>query len=105
MYNIGVVGKREKNLYFMACGFRIYDASNTAEVSSALKKAKNDNCAIIFIEPELAAAAPDELEKYAGSPTPAVIPLPSSGGGYGIEQLKSAVEKAVGADIIFKDNT
>lgn len=105
MYNIGVVGKREKYLYFMACGFRVYDVATTEDVASQLRKAKNENCAVIFIDPELAALVPEELEKYAGNPTPAVIPLPAAGGGYGIQQLKKAVEKAVGADIIFKDNT
>lgn len=104
MYKIGVIGKREKVLCFMAAGFQVYDASDAASAAAALKKAKNEDCAIIYISPELAELIPDDIAKYAGHMTPAIIPLPTAGGGLGTAQLKHAVERAVGADIIFKDN-
>ena len=65
--------------------------------------AKNDGCAVIYIVPSIAQLIPEEIAKYSGETVPAVIPLPEAGGGYGITQLKSAVERAVGADIIFKE--
>jgi V/A-type H+-transporting ATPase subunit F len=38
-------------------------------------------------------------------PLPAVISLPGQGGstGYGMNNIRSAVERAVGADILFKE--
>ncbi len=104
MYKIGVIGKREKILCFMASGFSIYNARDASSAASALKNAKNDDCAIIYISPETAELIPNEIAKYSGHMTPAIIPLPSAGGGLGTAQLKKAVERAVGADIIFKDN-
>jgi V/A-type H+-transporting ATPase subunit F len=39
-------------------------------------------------------------------PLPAITVIPSSKGsrGYGMANIKSAVERAVGADILFKDS-
>lgn len=100
MYKIGVVGRREKVACFMAAGFAVYEATGE-DASAALKAAKNDRCAIIYIEPDLVEAVLDDIEKLSNQVIPAVIPLPEAGGGYGMAQLKSAVERAVGADIIF----
>ena len=69
-----------------------------------LKTAKDDGCAVIFIVPDMAEKIADEIKKSAGMTLPAVIPLPEEGGGYGITQMKNAVERAVGADIIFGQN-
>ena len=48
----------------------------------------------------------DEIARYKDSPRPAVICIPGREGttGYGMANVKSAVERAVGADILFKDN-
>lgn len=104
MYKIGVIGRRESILPYMAAGFQIYGATEAVSAASALKKAKNDGCAIIFITPETAELIPDAIAAYSGETIPAVIPLPCKGGGIGTAQLSHAVERAVGADIIFKDN-
>ena len=42
------------------------------------------------------------IEKYKSSPELAILPLPGKGGsmGVGLSNIKSAVEKAVGADIL-----
>lgn len=101
MYKIGVVGQRDRVMCFMAAGFSVYSAENAHEASKMLTAAKNDGCAVIFIVPDLAGEIAEDIKKYASSPIPAVIPLPEEGGGYGITQLKGAVERAVGADIIF----
>lgn len=103
MYKIGVVGQRDRVMCFMAAGFSVYSAENAGEASKMLTAAKNDGCAVIYIVPDLAGEIAEDIKKYAGAPIPAVIPLPEAGGGYGITQLKGAVERAVGADIIFNE--
>lgn len=105
MYKIGVVGQRDRVMCFMAAGFSVYPAEDAAEAAKALTSAAGDGCAIIYIVPDLAGEISEEIKKYAGSPVPAVIPLPEAGGGYGITQLKGAVERAVGADIIFNQQS
>lgn len=101
MYKIGVIGPMERVMCFMAAGFTVYAASTPEEGSKMLSAAQKDGCAVIYIVPELAEDISEDIKKLASLPTPAVIPLPIKGGGYGIQQLRSAVERAVGADIIF----
>ena len=103
MYKIGIVGKRENVLCFMAAGFSVYEAETKETAAAALEDAAKDNCAVIFLEPDYARALHEEIARYADSVTPAVIPLPERGGGYGSQLLREAVERAVGADILFKD--
>lgn len=103
MYKIGVIGNGDRVRCFMAAGFSVYEANDAQSCSKKLKAAKNDGCAVIYITPELAKEIPDEIKKYSGEVIPAIIPLPEKGGGYGMTQLKDAVERAVGADIIFKE--
>lgn len=105
MYKIGVIGDRDRVLCFMAAGFSVYDATDAESASKQLRAAKADGCAIIFIVPDLAVEIAADIKKYAGETVPAVIPLPEEGGGYGITQLKGAVERAVGADIIFNQKS
>ena len=47
----------------------------------------------------------EQIARYRSRTYPAIIPIPSSNGstGYGIENIKKDVEKAVGTDILFKD--
>ena len=105
MYKIGVIGPGDRVMCFMAAGFSVYSAENAEEAVAMLKKAKNENCAVIYIVPDLADMIAEEIAKYADATVPAVIPLPEAGGGFGITQLKSAVERAVGADIIFNQKS
>lgn len=104
MYKIGVVGQRDRVMCFMAAGFSVYSAEDELDAAKMLKAAKDDGCAVIFIVPDLAEKIADDIKKYSEQTVPAVIPLPEAGGGYGITQMKNAVERAVGADIIFGQN-
>lgn len=103
MYKIGVIGEEKKVMCFMAAGFCVYAANTPEEGAKMLKKAKSEYCAVIYITPELCPGMAEDIKKYADSTLPAIIPLPEKGGGYGITQLSGAVERAVGADIIFKE--
>lgn len=103
MYKIGVIGQRERVSCFMAAGFSVYEAFDNETAAAALKKAKGDECAVIYIVPELCEGIADDINRLCGEALPAVIPLPEAGGGYGIKQMSRAVERAVGADIIFNE--
>ena len=52
-----------------------------------------------------AAELEDECERYRDAPLPAIISIPGQSGntGYGMAAIRNAVERAVGADIIFKN--
>ena len=103
MYKIGVIGPRAQVLSFMAAGFTVYDAADSKEALAALKQGKADGCAILYITAALAAQIEEEIAHLSTEPLPAIVSLPDGDSGYGTAQLKRAVERAVGADIIFKD--
>lgn len=103
MPQIGVIGKREKILCFLAAGFHIYEAETSQASVEAVKKAENDGCAVIFISNDFKDIIPELIDMYNEKITPAVIPLPEGENEIGSELLSSFVERAVGSDILFEN--
>lgn len=105
MYKIAIIGDRDSVLGFMALGFATFEAQSAAEAGKLLHKiAKDESYAVIFIVEDLAEEIVDDMAKYKDAPLPAVVSIPGRAGssGFGMNSIRSAVERAVGADIIFK---
>jgi len=105
MYKIGIIGERDSVLGFMAIGFSVHEAEDAETAREVLRTlAKDGSYAIIFIVENYAEALAEDIARYKDVPMPAVITVPGRGGstGYGLAAIKSAVERAVGAAIIFK---
>lgn len=99
---IGVVGTRGDTLTFQAAGFAVYQAENAAVAAEMFTKAAEE-CTIVFLTPNYALALADQVAKYDTQLTPAVIALPEVGGGVGMQLLRQAAERAIGADILFRE--
>ena len=58
--------------------------------------------AILYLEENLAAELSHEIDRFKDSPTPAIILIPGRDGTLGLGQsaLRSAVERAVGSNIL-----
>lgn len=56
---------------------------------------------------DFASELAEETAKYRDLPLPAIVSIPGGEGstGFGMNNLRRAVERAVGADILFKDNS
>ena len=107
MYKIGIIGDRDSVLGFMALGYAVHEAQNASEAAQKLHAlVKTEEYAVIFITEELAMKMEEDIAKYKDVPLPAITIIPGSRGGtgYGMANIKSAVERAVGADILFKEN-
>ena len=107
MYKIGIIGERDSVLGFMALGFSVHEAENAEAAGTLLGSlVKSGEYAVIFLVEHYAEALSEELAKYKDLPLPAITVIPGSAGsrGYGMAAIKSAVERAVGADILFKDD-
>lgn len=100
---IAVVGDKDSVLAFKASGLDVYPT--TIEDSQNIVKALAKECAVIFVTEEIATNIPEIIEKYKSKSFPAIIPIPTgvSSTGIGIEGIRKNVEKAIGADILFKD--
>lgn len=106
MYKIGIIGERDSVLGFMSLGFAVHEAADVEEAGRILHRlVKSGEYAIIFLVENYAAGLEAELERYRDAPLPAIISIPGQTGntGYGMAAIRNAVERAVGADIIFKN--
>ena len=103
-YKVAVLGDRESVMGFRALGLDVFPAEpETAEaVFDAAMKGEEQPYAIIYITEELAAPLKDRIDAVKEAMVPAVIPIPSKNGslGLGMNALTSAVERAVGANIL-----
>ena len=104
MLKIGVIGGRETVMGFKALGLETFPAASAAEATQILKRVTrdSDDYAILYIEENLAAQLSHEIDKFKDSPTPAIILIPGREGSLGLGQnaLRSAVERAVGTNIL-----
>ena len=106
MYKIGMIGRRDAVHGFMALGFAVREADSTADAARELHAmAKSQEYGVIFITENFATELEEEMAKYRDLPIPAIVSIPGQEGsmGYGMNNLRRAVERAVGADILFKD--
>ncbi len=102
---IAIIGDGESVLAFKAVGVDAFGADRPDTARELLKKlAKTYH--IIFITDVLAKEIDDVLSRYVSAAYPAIIPVPSGNGGngYGYEMLRRECEKALGVDILFRDN-
>lgn len=98
---IAVIGDKDSVLVFKALGIDVYDATTYFESSDLLKELAKEY-KIIFITDDIAEQINTTIDRYADKAYPAIIPIPSALGsnGFGLRQLSSYVEKAVGIDIL-----
>jgi V/A-type H+/Na+-transporting ATPase subunit F len=103
---MGAVGERDAVLCFKALGMQVVPTTNAEETTRALFTLTRKGARVIFITENAAQQAPEALERYQTDPQIAIIPIPGSTGsnGYAMSRVKSNVEKAIGADILFGNN-
>ena len=71
---------------------------------------KHEETDYIPYELRLAGGVPEKLteflKRFDENPYPVVLSIPTAGGstGYGVQVLKSAMERALGVDILFHEN-
>jgi len=105
MYKIGVIGDKDSILGFKVLGLSVFPASKPAEAEEILNDLAQKDFAVIYITEQLAKDITPSIEKYKDQRTPAIILIPGNQGrlGIGMQSIKKAVERAVGADILFED--
>ena len=102
MYKIAVMGDRDSILGFQALGLDVFPSDDIAEARRTLHHLAHGEYAVIYITEQLSAQLTADIARYKDSVTPAIILIPGKSGslGLGASALQSAVERAVGADIL-----
>ena len=101
--NIAVLGDRDSVLGFSALGLAVHTAESADEARGILHTLAADGLtAVIYITEQLCAELATDIARYADATIPALIPIPGKTGslGLGMDAIKQAIERAVGADII-----
>ena len=105
MYKIGVMGGRETVMGFKALGLDVFPVDSADEARHTLRRITSGESeyAILYLEENLAAELSHEIDRFKDSPTPAIILIPGRDGTRGLGQsaLRSAVERAVGRNILY----
>jgi V/A-type H+-transporting ATPase subunit F len=105
MYKIGIIGDEDSILGFKSLGLSVFPARDPSEAEKLVHELAKKEYAVIYITEQIANVIPDVIESYRVSLLPAIIPIPGNQGviGIGMQSVKRSVERAVGADILFKD--
>lgn len=106
MYNIGVIGDKQSVLGFKAVGLEVFSCSSSEEAKHTLNKMAKGDFAIIYITESIYNQIADDIDQYKNDRLPAIIPIPGMDGklDIGVSNIKKAVERAVGSDILFGGN-
>ena len=102
MYKIAVLGDADSVLGFKALGLDVFPVDSVEKAKSTLRRLAKEDYAIVYLTEQLAVHMGEELNRYKDELTPAVILIPGKEGslGVGMANVKRAVERAVGADIL-----
>lgn len=102
MYKIAVLGDKDSVLGFRALGLDVYPAADAEQARPVLHRLAKEGYAIIYLTEQLAAHMGADLARYKDELMPAIILIPGKEGslGIGMANIKTAVERAVGADIL-----
>ncbi|MBQ8322385.1 MAG: hypothetical protein IJX91_00285 [Clostridia bacterium] len=97
-----IVGNGDGIMVFKAAGVATFPAEDEKQAREILRRIAKEY-QIIFLTEDLARPLTEFLKRFDEEPYPVVATVPSGAGsdGYGAEALKSAMERALGVDILF----
>lgn len=99
-----IVGNGDEIMVFKAAGVATFPAENEKKAREILRKIAKEY-QIIFLGEDLAKPLTEFLKRFDEEPYPVVVSIPTgASGGYGMEVLKSAMERALGVDILFHND-
>ncbi len=99
-----IVGNGDGIMVFKASGVATFPAEDEKKARELIRKIAKEY-QIIFVTEDLARLLGEFLKRFDEEPYPVIVSIPSGTGsdGYGMEVLKTAMERALGVDILFND--
>ena len=96
-----IVGNGDGIMVFKAAGVDTYPAEDEKKARELLRKLAKEY-QIIFLTEDLARPLTEFLKRFDEEAYPVVVSIPSGeSNGYGMEVLKTAMDRALGVDILF----
>lgn len=102
---IAVVGEKDSVLGFKTVGFDVFETEGPQETAERIHTLAKEGYGIIFVTEEALLPIKEILSEYKEVMLPSIIPIPGIRGseGIGLQNVHRSVERAVGADILFKE--
>lgn len=103
-FKIGVIGDKDSILGFKTLGVATFPVVDARAALTILKQVAQESYAVLFITEELAQHLEDVIAELNKRFLPVVVPVPNNKGtlNIGMGKIKENVEKAIGADILFR---
>lgn len=100
---LAIIGDRDSILIAKAAGLAVFAETDGEGASRRINKLAKEGVKVIFITEPLFAQCGEVISRYKSESFPAIIPIPDSKGSTGVAManIRSNVEKAIGADILF----
>lgn len=97
-----IVGNGDGIMVFKAAGVATFPVSDEKKAREILRKIAKEY-QIIFLTEDLAKPLGEFLKRFDEEPYPVIVSIPSGNqdNGYGMQVLKTAMERALGVDILF----
>ncbi len=100
---MAIVGNATTITVFKAAGVDAFPVTDERNARETLRRVARDY-SVIFLTEDYALLLKDLLKRFDEAAYPVVLPVPSGEAtGYGEAFLKSAMERALGVDILFND--
>ncbi len=98
---MAIVGDADTIMVFQAAGVSTFPVTDEKEARETIRKVARDY-PIVFLTEEFAEPLKEFLKRFDEEAYPVILPIPSGKDtGYGEAFLKSAMERALGVDILF----
>ncbi len=102
---IAAFGESDIMLIFKAIGadvFAVSDSTSTDAAGAKLKQLVSEGYGIIFMTETVAARLDTMIKYYSNQIVPSIVVIPGLGkrNNYAVDQLRTAIIKAVGADVM-----
>jgi len=102
---IAAFGESDIMLIFKAIGadvFAVADSTSTDVAEARLKQLVSEGYGIIFMTETVAARLDTMIKYYSNQIVPSIVVIPGLGkrNNYAVDQLRTAIIKAVGADVM-----
>ena len=107
---IAAFGESDIMLIFKAIGadvFAVSDSTSTDAAGAKLKQLVSEGYGIIFMTETVAARLDTMIKYYSNQIIPSIVVIPGLGkrNNYALNQLRTAIIKAVGADVMAQEDT
>lgn len=102
MYKIGIVGEKDTIAGFRVLGLEAFPVKTPQETRELLESLSKQDYAVIYITEQAAQPVMDYIRELKTRTLPAIVLIPGNKGSMGIavDEIKNAVEKAVGINIL-----